>query len=256
MPLLALYGINNIGKSTQVHFLVSRLKEAGYHAEYLKYPVYALDPTGKKLNEIIRGKKTLLERVRRNFFPGTKVARRQQADKLSQFFEHRIIRGEAKIVQKISEEELQMWYTLNRYQYQPELQKKLDLGHIIVAEDYTGTGLAWGSTKGADLKWLESMNRYLLKEDLGLLLDGKRFLRGREANHIHESNDPLVEKCRQSFLKLSKKYDWKIVNANQAVSEVSLEIWEIVRNFLQKKKEDSKLVNSKQKTQLSIYNDQ
>ena len=65
--------------------------------------------------------------------------------------------------QEISEEELQMWFTLNRFQAQPRLKKWLDEGKIIVAEDYTGTGLAWGSLKGADLTWLTEMNKYLIK---------------------------------------------------------------------------------------------
>jgi len=229
--LIALYGINNIGKTTQAHSLVSQIKAAGFRSEYLKYPVYDLNPTGKKLNEILRGKKSAVQYCQ-NFFPGTWICRNKSQDKLSQLFKYRAVKKEESVKQKISEEELQMWYTLNRYQYQPELQKKLARGYIMVAEDYIGTGLAWGSAKGADLKWLEIMNRYLLKEDLSILLDGKRFLRGKEQNHLHESNDELVEKCRDVHLKLGKKYKWQMVNANQPLLKVEEDIWKIVKNLI------------------------
>ena len=41
-------------------------------------------------------------------------------------------------VQNISEDELQLWFILNRYQYQEELKRLLREGHIVVAEDYVG----------------------------------------------------------------------------------------------------------------------
>ena len=38
--LIAIYGINNLGKSTQAHLLVQELQDQGYKAQYLKYPIY------------------------------------------------------------------------------------------------------------------------------------------------------------------------------------------------------------------------
>ena len=110
---ITIYGINNIGKSTQARMLVDRLNKEGCKTEYWKYPVYDLKPTGPFINSVLRSKK-----------------------------------------QKISEEEMQIWYVLNRFQKQPELEKKLDERISIVAEDYIGTGIAWGYAKGADLEWL------------------------------------------------------------------------------------------------------
>ena len=37
---IVLYGINNLGKTTQAKMLVDKLKLHGLEAEYLKYPVY------------------------------------------------------------------------------------------------------------------------------------------------------------------------------------------------------------------------
>ena len=155
--LIVFYGINNLGKSTQARILIENLKKRGIKAEYIKYPIYNLKPTGPFINQVLRsGKK-----------------------------------------QKISEEELQMWYTLNRFQFEPKLKEKLANGIWIAAEDYVGTGLAWGWSKGADLKYLENMNKFLVKEDLSILFYGKRFLDGKEKIHLHESNDELMKKCQK-----------------------------------------------------------
>ncbi len=185
---IVFYGINNLGKSTQAKMLVNYLNSKGIKAEYLKYPVYDLEPTGSFINNVLRsGKK-----------------------------------------QEISEEELQLWYVLNRFQYEPFLKKKLEQGTTIIAEDYSGTGIAWGTAKGADMEWLIKINEPLLKEDLGILFDGKRFLEAREEKHLHESNDELVEKCRQVHLQLADMFRWEKINANQPKEKVFEDILRIL----------------------------
>ncbi|OGY52301.1 MAG: hypothetical protein A2951_02390 [Candidatus Buchananbacteria bacterium RIFCSPLOWO2_01_FULL_56_15] len=190
--LIVLYGTNNLGKSTQAKLLVENLKRSGQRAEYLKYPIYEILPTGPKLNQILRS-------------------------------------GEPQL---ITEVELQALYAQNRRDFQPALEKKLAGGVTMVAEDYTGTGLAWGVTKGEDLETLERQNEGLIKEDLAILLDGERFLSGKEANHLHESSDELMEWCRRVHLDLAKCYGWQTVNANRTVEEVAEDVWQIVEKSL------------------------
>ena len=191
--LIVFYGINNLGKTTQAEMLVDFLNNKRIPSEYLKYPIYNLKPSGKYINEILRGGKN----------------------------------------QKISEEELQMWYTINRFQYEPLLEEKLSHGKIIIAEDYIGTGLAWGMAKGADLKWLEKVNSKLLKEDLGILFNGERFIEGKELKHIHEQNDDLMSCSKKTHLQLAKKYHWPIINANQSIEKVHKNILEIISEKLE-----------------------
>ena len=190
--LIVIYGSNNLGKTTQAKLLVEKLNQQGYKAEYLKYPIYDCKPTGPQINQILRGGKS----------------------------------------QKISELELQGLYAQNRRDFQPQLKKKLKQGINIVAEDYIGTGLAWGVTKGADLTALEKQNQDLIKEDITILLDGRRFLDGKEKNHLHEQSDDWMTKNRQVHLDLAKKYNWQIVNANQTVEKVTQDIWQKVQPML------------------------
>ncbi len=193
--LIAIYGINNLGKTTQAKRLVDFLNKNDWPAEYVKYPVYRQKPSGQYINQILR----------------------------------------RTTEQPISEEEFQMWYTVNRFQYEPVIKKKMDNGKIIVAEDYIGTGLAWGATKGASLDWLVEMNEPLHKEDLAILFDGERFPDGKEKKHLHETDDILMKRCRRWHQKLAEMYGWKLVNANQKVDEVHQDVLEIVSQFLRSK---------------------
>ncbi|MFA7277467.1 MAG: hypothetical protein WC101_00570 [Candidatus Gracilibacteria bacterium] len=192
--LITFYGINNIGKTTQSQLLVKRLQAEGIDAVYVKYPIYDTEPTGGFLNRVLR-------------------------------------QSEAG-VQRISEHELQMWFTLNRHQFEPTLKKWLEEGKIVIAEDYTGTGIGWGTTKGADQDWLEDLNRYLLKEDFAVLLEGVRTMKAKEEGHIHESDDALVERAREVFSRLGDECGWARVQM-EPVKEASAEkIYKVVKNFL------------------------
>lgn len=189
---ITIYGINNIGKSTQAKLLVERLSNEGHKAKYVKYPVYDLMPTGPFLNKVLRGD------------------------------------GE----QKISEDELQLWFILNRYQFEPRVKEWLKEGYIVVAEDYIGTGIAWGTAKGLDKNWLKNANKYLLKEDFAIMLEGKRDLRAQEKNHVHEQNDLLVEKCTKVHEELAEEFGWKKIRVQDKIEDTARDIWEFAKGMI------------------------
>lgn len=202
---IAIYGINNIGKTTQSKRLVERLEKEGHKAKYLKYPIYDLEPTGPFLNETLRG--------------GA-----DGADAVG------VASGASG--QKISEDELQLWFVLNRYQFEPELKRLLAEGYIVIAEDYTGTGIAWGTAKGLDQKWLEEANKYLLKEDFAILMQGKRDVSAKEKNHLHEQNEELVAKCTEVLNGLADKYGWRRVEVQENWDETTELLWDQVKKVL------------------------
>ena len=189
--MITIYGVNNMGKSTHAKLLVERLRAEGYKAEYVKYPVYDIEPSGPFLNGVLRG-------------------------------------GE----QKISEEELQLWFIVNRHQFEKQVGKWLADGVIIVAEDYIGTGMAWGMAKGLDEQWLESANSKLRAEDLGILIEGERVRKSMEDGHVHEQRDDLIEKCYGKFQYLADKKGWKRVQLQPEKEQTAELVWEVVRGFL------------------------
>lgn len=190
--LITFYGINNIGKSTHAKKVVERLNSCGIKVKYLKYPIYDLEPTGPKINHVLRKES----------------------------------------VQSITEQELQTLFMQNRKDFEFELKKMLDDGFIVIAEDYTGTGIAWGTAKGLDRKWVEELNEDLLKEDFTIMLEGKRRMFAKEENHIHESNDELVKKVDQILHSLAEERGWEIVTVQPDPQDTAKLVWEKMKIFL------------------------
>jgi thymidylate kinase len=189
---IILYGINNLGKTTQAKMLVEKLIAQNIKAEYLKYPIYDINPSGKLLNNYLREGNT-----------------------------HQLSVREAQII-----------YVLNRFQYQEILEKKLSQGINIIAEDYIGTGLAWGIGSGVDEKFMRFINENLRKEDLAFLFDGERFMAGKENGHKHESNNQLTENVREIHLRIGEEFGWIKINANLSIEEINKTLLQEVIKFL------------------------
>ena len=185
---IAIYGINNLGKTLQAKMLEERLLAENFKVKRIKYPVYDLEPTGPRINAYLR---------------------KGNPDNLS-----------AKAAQLI--------YVQNRKDFEPTLKAMLRENDFVIAEDYKGTGIAWGMGAGVEKNFLLYHNGSLLEEDVSILLDGKRFREGIESGHTHESNDELTEKVRLAHLELADYFHWPIVNANDTKEAVHEKIYEHV----------------------------
>lgn len=187
-----LYGINNLGKTTQAKLLVKNLKKNKRKAEYVKYPVYDLEPAGGLINGYLRKGNPY------NFSP----------------------------------REVQLLHFIDRIKFDPILENKLKKGINIVAEDYFGTGVAWGIGAGVDKKLLEYLYGFVRKEDVVLLFDGERFMHSVEKNHKHENDDKLINKVRKAHLDLAKKHGWQKIDANLPIEKIQEIVWKKVKNVL------------------------
>ena len=189
---IVIYGINNLGKSTQANLLVKAIKKAGKKAEYIKYPIYDSEPAGKLINEYLR-------------------------------------KGNP---QKFTPREFQLLHFIDRKNHEAILKNKLEKGINIIAEDYFGTAMAWGLATGVDLKFLEYLNKFILKEDMAFFLDGKRFREAEEKNHKHEKDENLMEKARIAHLKIGKKYGWQKIDVSLPLEKKHEIVWGKVRQCI------------------------
>lgn len=187
-----LYGINNLGKTTQAKKLVERLQAEGHDAVYLKYPVYNIHPSGTLLNEYLRG--------------GNPYG--------------------------LSPREAQSLYILNRTQYQKELEEMLARGTHVIAEDYTGTGIAWGVGAGVQKGFLDTANSHLRKEDLAFHFDGERFMESKEDGHKHEEDTQLMKDVRDTHNLLKIEHGWIPIDANKSIDEIHDDLWKHVAEYL------------------------
>jgi thymidylate kinase len=200
---IVIYGANNLGKTIQTRLLTKKFIDDGENILLVKYPIYTLKPTGPKINKILRD-------------PSEKD-------------------------RNIKEFDFQKLYTQNRYDFQSTLKLLLSSGFTVLAEDYLGTGIAWGVTNsikndGEDEKNItklinkfENLNKGLLKPDIAILLDGERFLSGIEKKHRNEDRGNSVwDLNRRVYKKLAERYSWKSVKANQSIESVHNDIWKII----------------------------
>ncbi|OGD83424.1 hypothetical protein A2572_01805 [Candidatus Collierbacteria bacterium RIFOXYD1_FULL_40_9] len=128
----------------------------------------------------------------------------------------------------LSEAELQAVYAQNRRDYEPCLFELLKDGDVF-AEDYVGTGLAWGLTMGIAESYLYEINSDLLVPDITILLDGERFSGGIEKGHRFEaSKEGVWERNREIHKHLATEFGWEIVNANQSPERVHEEVLRVI----------------------------
>ena len=125
-----------------------------------------------------------------------------------------------------------MWFAVNRYQFEPELKKLIDDGYTVVAEDYRGTGIAWGITKGLDENWVEMINSKVIPEDFSVLIEGNRDTRAKEKTHVHEQNEELIQKSMKTHSYLADKYGWKRVQLQDKIEDTAELVWEAVKENL------------------------
>lgn len=193
--MVTIYGINGIGKTTQVERLVNYLQSRGFRASRLKYPIYDLEPEGPFIHKYLRD----LEFRQKN---------------------------------ELSTDDLQKKYATNRKRYETELKKRLAEGEWIVAEDYIGTGIAWGLTWGSSLEYLEEINQGLFPSDLSILMHGERFTTAIEKDHRNEMETERIKICKNFHLLLAQRYSWKIAKANQSIEKVEEDIKSLIEEIL------------------------
>ncbi len=187
---IVIYGSNNLGKSMQLDLLEQMYRELGMLYVRIKYPIYD-SPTGEVINRVLRPDEN-----------GQKL--------------------------EMDDPELQMYYANNRRWFEPTLIELLKEGDVI-AEDYTGTGMAWGLVKGVDRGYLDEINDGLRKPDFEILLDGERFSGGIEKGHRHEAaGNEIWERSRRIHQELATELGWEIVNANRSERVVHEEILQIL----------------------------
>ena len=187
---IAIYGINNIGKTTQVQLLKENYIKQGLKVFTLKYPIYDIDPSGTFLHTVLRSRQ-----------------------------------------QTLSEEELQMWFALNRYQFQAKLQHLLATYDLVIAEDYTYTAVAWGSCKGLDQDWIEKINDKLIQPDLEILITGERSLETVEKGHIHENQHDLADKVSSKLKSLAQDKSWKVDERQAHIAETQKILTDIINKY-------------------------
>jgi len=189
--IVAVYGMNNIGKSSVLAGVKEEFSKSGLSVACIKYPIYD-SPTGKEINAYLR-------------------------------------EGNPK---GLSALDAQKKFAENRFVNEPKLVETSRRCDLTILEDYFGTGIAWGELAGIKRRILMNINRGLLIPDVSILLDGERFKKAAEKNHMHEGlPDETWNKGREIHKQLANKYGWRVVSVvNGELDREIRDVYEIINS--------------------------
>lgn len=136
-------------------------------------------------------------------------------------------------VPKPPEEEMQKLFAQNRRDIEDNLGSWLASGVTVIAEDYKGSGVVWGLTRGMSMIKIEEINKDFREPDISILIDGPRRkdLRPGEG-HIYNMNEDEWYAARKNYLAMADKYGWVRVEADAPILTVADRIWSIIRPVL------------------------
>jgi dTMP kinase len=147
-------------------------------------------------------------------------------------FTGRLIRRYLKGDQNYSNQALHMLYSLNRWENQELTQSLMRNADFLITDRYTPSNLAYGVSKGLDLKWLLDLDTGLPKADLVIVLDvpvRSSFARKSNRRDVHEMNTELLVRVNKAYKQLGRKLGWKSVDGRNSVKDVESAVWRVVQ---------------------------
>jgi dTMP kinase len=189
---IGIEGIDAVGKRTQTTLLVSWLRAKGITTGMTSFPDYTTE-IGKEIH---------------GFFHGTR---------------------------EYPPEVIHMLFAANRWEDKSKVESMLAQNQVVVVDRYSESNLAYGLANGLRLGWLESLEAGLPKTDLVLVLDAPpSALHGRrpESRDPYERSSEVQEKAREAYVRLARRFGWKIIDASQGVQKVHESLTSAVANFV------------------------
>jgi len=183
--LIAIEGIDQAGKNTQANLLAAKIRKLGKRVSVWSFPNYTT-PLGRQL-------KAYLERR---------------------------IRLEAHAIHLL--------YAANKWEVAEDLIESLDRGVDIIVNRYAPSNIAYGIAHGLPRDWLHSLEEGLPIPDVVVVLDIPPRMslgRKRRGRDVHEGDLAYLSRVRREYLRLAKRYGWKVVDGAQEPETVQSLVW-------------------------------
>jgi len=190
--LIAIEGIDQAGKRTQAGLLAKKVRNLGLPVSVWSFPDYTT-PLGRQLKAYLAGK--------------------------IQFDLHSV----------------HLLYAANKWELAGELTRRIGRGGVVIVNRYSPSNLAYGVAHGLSLAWLNSLEQGLPKPDVVVVLDVSprtSFTRKIRERDLHEGDLTYLRSVRRAYLRLGRKYGWKIVDGQRDSATVRGLVWGQVRGFL------------------------
>lgn len=127
----------------------------------------------------------------------------------------------------------QLLYAANRWERKGDIERWLREGKVVIANRYIPSGLAYGLANGLDLEWMIGLERGLPPADLVFVVDVSVEIHFQRTagKDVYEVDRDFLERVREAYLKLAKRFEWNVVNGEKPINEVADEIWKLVSRF-------------------------
>ena len=126
-------------------------------------------------------------------------------------------------------------FAADRIEHGKIINEALEKGMIVISDRYKHSSLAYQGAAGADVGWMQSLNKHALKPDLVILLDIdpdrslERVL--DRAKTVFEENEYL-KKVRSEYLSYAEKGELVVIDATQSLEEVHEDILGHVKKLI------------------------
>jgi len=190
--LIAVEGIDQAGKRTQAHLLAGEIRKMGLPVSVWNFPDYTT-PLGRELKAYLAGEI------------------------------------------RLDLHSVHLLYAANKWEVARELVDKIGRGRVVIVNRYSPSNLAYGVAHGLASAWLSSLEEGLPKPDVVVVLDvtpRTSFVRKVRGRDLHEGDLTYLRRVRGAYLRLARKYGWKVVDGQHDSATVQELVWSQVYRFL------------------------
>ena len=208
------------GKATQTKLLYDRLNQAGYKVKKVEYPDYE-SPACTPVKMYLQG----------------------------EFGGH---------VDDVNAYAASVLFAVDRYaSYRMKWKKDYEEGTIILADRYTTSNMVHQAVKIEDNKMRDEFLSWLwdteftkmglpvpdkviflnMPPDISNKLIDNRAKKDNRKKDIHEQDKTYLEKCREVYQEMAKRYDWDIVecakdNQLRTIEEIHEDVWQKIQGLI------------------------
>lgn len=127
-------------------------------------------------------------------------------------------------------------FAADRIEHGKIIRDALDKGKVVISDRYKHSSLAYQGAAGANVEWMQSLNKHALVPDLVILLDIDPDMSlervSDRAKTVFEENEYL-KKVRAEYLRYDEKGELVVVNASQGLEDVHKDILDHVKKLIE-----------------------
>jgi dTMP kinase len=122
---------------------------------------------------------------------------------------------------------IQMLMIANRYEWKPAIVSAIEKGHVVVADRYLASSVAYGEAQGLDPDWLYEAQKYLPVPTLTVMIDiapATAVARKRTNRDRFEQDLALLERVRVSYRRQSQRPGWVAIDGERPIDVVAADV--------------------------------